>query len=99
MDFSRLEYYLTHEPKIDQDRVRLYSKIYENYMSKITRDISSDLDWLKFYKLKFRFMKNVYDEFGLTRISNHIIFSWGLKRDNYFHSHLPFDGHSFDPLN
>ena len=88
MDFIRLEYYLLHEPKIDQDRVSLYTKIYKNYMTKITRDISNELEWFKFYKLKFRFMKNVYDEFGLTRISNHIIFSWGLERDNYFQSLL-----------
>ena len=84
MDLSRLEYYLTHEPKIDQDRVRLYSRIYENYMTKITRDISSDLEWFKFYKLKFRFMKNVYDKFGLTRIGNYILYCFNIERDQFF---------------
>ena len=83
MDLGRLEYYLTHEPNIDQDRVRLYSKIYENYMSKITRDITSDLEWFKFYKLKFRFMKNVYDEFGLTRIGNYILYCFNIERDQF----------------
>ncbi len=83
MDLGRLEYYLLHEPKIDQDRVRLYSKIYENYMSKITRDISSDLDLLKFYKFKYKLMKNVYDEFGLTRLGNYILYCFNIERDHF----------------
>lgn len=84
MDFGRLEYYLTHKPKIDQDRVRLYSKIYKNYMTKITRDISSDLDLLKFYKFKYKLMKNVYDEFGLTRLGNYILYCFNIERDQFF---------------
>jgi PKD repeat protein len=83
MDFSRLEYYLLHKPKIDQDRVRLYSRIYENYMTKITRDISSDLDLLKFYKFKYKLMKNVYDEFGLTRLGNYILYCFNIERDHF----------------
>ena len=34
MELNRYKYYLNHEPKIEKDRVELYSKVYNNYIFK-----------------------------------------------------------------
>ena len=86
LDLNRYKYYLTHEPKLDQDRVELYSKVYENYIDQLTRDLTSDQEWSLFYKLKYKFMFDVYLNFGLTRLGNYIVYNFNIDREKYFNS-------------
>ena len=84
VDFKRYKYYLTHEPKIEKDRVELYSKVYNNYIFKISQDFTSDQEWSLFFKLKYKFMFNVYLNFGLTRLGNYIVYNFNIDREEFF---------------
>ena len=84
LDFSRYKFYLTHEPKLEQDRVELYSKVYENYIYKLTRDFQNDQDWYKFYRSLHYFIYQISINFGLTRLGNFILYNYNLERLKYF---------------
>ena len=84
LEFNRYKYYLTHEPKLDQDRVELYSKVYKNYIHKLTRDFNSDQDWYKFYRSLHYFIYQVSINFGMTRIGNFILYNYNIERLKYF---------------
>jgi len=84
LDFSRYKFYLTHEPELEQDRVELYSKVYENYIEQLTRDFRNDQDWYKFYRSLNYFIYQVSINFGLTRLGNYILYYYNLDRLKYF---------------
>jgi len=84
LDFSRYKFYLTHEPELEQDRVGLYSKVYENYIEQLTRDFRNDQDWYKFYRSLHYFIYQVSINFGLTRLGNYILYYYNLDRLKYF---------------
>ena len=84
LDFSRYKFYLTHEPELEQDRVELYSKVYENYIEQLTRDFRNDQDWYKFYRSLHYFIYQVSINFGLTRLGNYILYYYNLDRLKYF---------------
>ena len=84
LDFSRYKFYLTHEPELEQDRVELYSKVYENYIEQLTRDFRNDQDWYRFYRSLHYFIYQVSINFGLTRLGNYILYYYNLDRLKYF---------------
>ena len=84
LDFSRYKFYLTHEPELEQDRVELYSKVYENYIEQLTRDFRNDQDWYKFYRSLHYFIYQVSINFGLTRLGNFILYNYNIERLKYF---------------
>lgn len=83
LDFSRYKFYLTHEPELEQDRVELYSKVYENYIEQLTRDFRNDQDWYKFYRSLHYFIYQISINFGLTRLSNFILYNYNQERIEY----------------
>ena len=84
LNFSRYKFYLTHEPELEQDRVELYSKVYENYIAQLTRDFRNDQDWYRFYRSLHYFIYQVSINFGLTRLGNYILYYYNLDRLKYF---------------
>ena len=84
VDFKRYKYYLTHEPKIEKDRVELYSTVYKNYIFKITQDFTSDQEWSLFYRSLHYFIYQVSINFGKTRLSNYILYNFNIDREEYF---------------
>ena len=84
LDFSRYKFYLTHEPELEQDRVELYSKVYENYIEQLTRDFRNDQDWYRFYRSLHYFIYQVSINFGLTRLGNFILYNYNIERLKYF---------------
>jgi len=84
LELNRYRYYLNHEPKIEKDRVELYSKVYKNYIHKLTIDFNSDQDWYRFYRSLGSFIYQVSINFGLTRLSNYILYNYNIERLKYF---------------
>ena len=84
LDFSRYKFYLTHEPELEQDRVELYSKVYENYIEQLTRDFRNDQDWNRFYRSLHYFIYQISINFGLTRLGNFILYNYNIERLKYF---------------
>ncbi len=86
MELNRYKYYLNHEPKIEKDRVELYSSVYENYIDQLTRDFRNDQDWYKFYRSLHYFIYQVSINFGMTRLGNFILYNYNIDREKYFNS-------------
>ena len=78
------KYYLKTPPEIDRVDIKHYQKVYENYIYKLTRDFRNDQDWYKFYRGVGNFIYQVSFNFGLTRLSNYILYYYNLDRLKYF---------------
>ena len=79
---THYKYYLKTPPEIDKVDIKHYQKVYDNYIELLTQDFSEQ-DWYKFYKGVGNFIIKINNDFGKTRISHHILFTWNQERIEY----------------
>ena len=80
---THYKYYLKTPPEIDGLDIKHYQKVYENYIQFLTQDFSEQ-DWYRFYRSLHYFIYQVSFNFGLTRLSNYILYNYNLERLKYF---------------
>jgi hypothetical protein len=81
---KRIEYYLNHEPQVDNNQIKCFESKYDNTVGYLIRlSVFNRTDPYHTYKNLESMIRLIHSMFGLSRITHYILFRFNKEREQF----------------